>query len=56
MSKAAKCLKNGKACGEECTLNEMIKAFSENHLHLLIQTFTVVLLSGHICQTSGQLV
>ena len=26
----------------------MIKAFSENHLHLLTQTFNVVLLSGHI--------
>ena len=26
----------------------MIKAFSEDHLHLLTQTFNVVLLSGHI--------
>ena len=26
----------------------MIKAFSENNLHLLTQTFNVLLLSGHI--------
>ena len=48
VSKAVKRLKNGKACGEDCILNEMIKAFSENNLHLLTQTFNVVLLSGHI--------
>ena len=48
VSKAVKRLKNGKACGEDCILNEMIKAFSEDHLHLLTQTFNVVLLSGHI--------
>ena len=48
VSKAVKRLKNGKACGEDCILNEMIKAFSEDHLHLLTQTFYVVLLSGHI--------
>ena len=46
VSKAVKRLKNGKACGEDCILNEM--AFSENHLHLLTQTFNVALLSGHI--------
>ena len=28
VNKAVKRLKNGKACGEECILNEMIKAFS----------------------------
>ena len=58
VSKAVKRLKNGKACGADCILNKMIKAFSENHLHLLTQTFNVVLLSGHIYiyQTSGQLV
>ena len=48
VSKAVKRLKNGKACGEDCILNEMIKAFSENNLHLLTQTFNVVLISGHI--------
>ena len=48
VSKAVKRLKNGKACGEDCVLNEIIKAFSENNLHLLTQTFNVVLLSGHI--------
>ena len=32
MSKAVKRLKNGKACGEDCILNEMIKAFSEKTL------------------------
>ena len=48
VSKAVKRLKNGKACGEDCILNEMIKAFSENHKHLLTQTFNVVLLSGHV--------
>ena len=36
------------ACGEDCILNEMIKAFSENHKIFLTQTFNVVLLSGHI--------
>ena len=46
--KAVKRLKNGKACGEDYILNEMIKAFSENPLHLLTQTFNVILLSGHI--------
>ena len=34
--------------GEDCILNEMIKAFSEKPLHLLTQTFNVVLLGGHI--------
>ena len=48
VSKAIKRLKNGKACREDYTLNEMMKAFSENHLHLLTQTFNVVLLSGHV--------
>ena len=48
MSKAVKRLKIGKACGENYILNEMIKAFSENHLHLLTQTFNVVLLNGHV--------
>ena len=48
VSKSVKRLKNGKACGEDCILDEMIKAFSEDHLHLLTQTFNVVLLSGHI--------
>ena len=48
VSKAVKRLKNGKACGEDSILNEMIKAFSENHKHLLTQTFNVVLLSGHV--------
>ena len=47
VSKAVKRLKNGKACGEDCILNEMIKSFYE-HLHMLTQTFNVVLLSGHI--------
>ena len=55
VSKAVKGLKNGKACGEDCILNEMIKAFSEDHLHVLTQTFNVVLLSGHI-PNGGQLV
>ena len=36
---AVKRLTNAKACGEDCILNEMIKAFSENHLPLLTQTF-----------------
>ena len=48
MGKAVTRLKNGKACGEDYILNEMIKAFSENHNHLLTQTFNVVLLSGHV--------
>ena len=48
MSKVVRRLTNGKARGEDCILNGMIKAFSENHLHLLTQTFNVVLLSGHV--------
>ncbi len=35
VSKAVKRLKNGKACGEDCILNEIIKAFSENHKHFV---------------------
>ena len=45
---AAKRLKNGKACGEDNIINEMIRAFSEDHSHMLTQNFNVVLLSGHI--------
>ena len=45
---AVKRLKNGKACGEDNIINEMIRAFSEDHLHLLTQIFNVVLLNGHI--------
>ena len=48
VSKAVKRLKNGETCGEDYILNEMIKVFSENHLHLFTQTFNVVLLSGHV--------
>ena len=39
-------LQNGKARGEDI-INEMIRAFSEDHLHMLTQIFNVVLLSGH---------
>ena len=45
---AMKRLKNGKACGEYDIINEMIRAFSEYHLHMLTQIFYVVLLSGHV--------
>ena len=45
---AVKRLKNRKACGEDNIINEMIRAFSEDHLHMLTQIFNVVLLSGHI--------
>ena len=40
-AKAVNRLNNGEAYGEDCILYE-------NHLHLLTQTFNVVLLSGHI--------
>ena len=33
---------------EDNIINEMIRAFSENHLHMLTQIFNVLLLSGNI--------
>ena len=48
MTTAVKRLKNGKACGEDNIINEMIRVFTEDHLHMLTQIFNVVLLSGHI--------
>ena len=48
MTTAVKRLKNWKACGEDNNINEMIRAFSEDRLHMLTQIFNVVLLSGHI--------
>ena len=45
---AVKRFKSVKACGEYSIINEMIRAFSEDHLHMLTQIFNVVLLSGHI--------
>ena len=45
---AVKRFKSVKACGEYNIINEMIRAFSEDHLHMLTQIFNVVLLSGHI--------
>ena len=45
---AVKRLKNGKACGKDNIINEMVRAVSENYLHMLKQVFNVVLLSGHI--------
>ena len=33
LTTAVKRLKNGKACGEDNIINEMIRAFSEDHLH-----------------------
>ena len=43
-----KALKNGKACGEDKILNEMIKAFSESHMSVLTKIFSIVLRSGHM--------
>ena len=48
VKKAVKRLKNGKACGEDKILNEMIKAFSESHMSVLTKIFNIVLLSGHM--------
>ena len=48
VKKAFKKLKNGTACGEDKILNEMIKAFSENHMSMLTKIFNIVLLSGHM--------
>ena len=45
---AVKRFKNGKACREDNIINEMIRAFSEDHLHMLTQILNVVLLSGHV--------
>ena len=47
MNKSGK-TENGKACGEDNILNKIIKALSENHLHMLTQIFNIVLMSGHI--------
>ena len=48
VKKAVKRLKNGKACGEDKILNEMIKAFSESHMGVLTKIFNIVLPSGHM--------
>ena len=32
---AVKRLKNGKACGEDNIINEMIRVFSKSHFHML---------------------
>ena len=48
LKKAVKRLKNGKACGEDKILNEMIKAFSESQMSVLTNIFNIVLLSGHM--------
>ena len=48
VKKAVKRLKNGKACGEEKILNDMIKAFSETHMGVLTKIFNIVLQSGHM--------
>ena len=45
---SVKRLKNGKACGEDKILNEMIKAFSETHMGVLTKIFNIVLQSGHM--------
>ena len=42
VKKAVKRLKNGKACGEDNILNEMIKAFSESHMSVLTKIFNIV--------------
>ena len=44
---AVKRLQNGKACGEDNIINEMIRTLLEDHWHMLTQIFNVVLLSGH---------
>ena len=48
VKQAVKRLTNGKACGEEKILNEMINAFSESHKSVLTKIFYIVLLSGHM--------
>ena len=48
VKKAVKRLKNGKACGEDKILNEMINAFSESHMSVLTKIFNIVSLSGHM--------
>ena len=48
MKKTVKRLKNGKACGEDKILNEMIKVFSETHMGVLTKIFNIVLQSGHM--------
>ena len=42
VNKAVKQLKNGKACGEDNILNEMIQKFSENHLHMLKNIYIIL--------------
>ena len=48
VKQAVKRLKNGKACGEDKILNEMVKAFSETHMGVLTNIFNIVLQSGHM--------
>ena len=48
MKKAVKILKNGKSCGEDKILNEMIKVFSETHMGVSTKIFNIVLQSGNM--------
>ena len=54
VKKAVERLKNGKACGEDKILNEMIKAFTESHISVLTKIFNIVLVSGHMPKRSGK--
>ena len=42
VKKVVKRLKNGKACGEDKILNEMITAFSESHMNVVTKIFNIV--------------
>ena len=48
VEKTVKRLTNGKACGEDKILNEMLKAFSETHMGVLTKIFNIVLQSVHM--------
>ena len=48
VKKAVRRLKNGKACGEDKILKEMINAFSETHMGVLTKIFNIVLQSGNM--------
>ena len=52
VKKAVKRLKNGKACGEDKILNEMLKAFSETHMGVLTKS-SILFYRVDICHMNG---
>ena len=55
MTTAVKRLKNGKACGEDNIINEMIRALSEDHLHMITQISRLIGIIKPIYKNKGDI-